>query len=188
MEDFTTTVSVPNVLALTLPHVVTVNEFAKQKHKHDNTKNSVNFILILVFLWTHVWTPIGSWSITKCRKCRTIGLYTWRIEKKNKAAYQCNVKQKKIMITYNFEKFIVSMINAFIITLEKLTWEWLSGVNKKWVVFYGWFIIFVQFSGKLKCKQASRPESGSWMYIVQGYIFKLLWFSMIITTSSLSDL
>lgn len=49
MDDPTTTVSEPSVRALTLPQVVTVKELARQKHKHDNTKNNVNFILLSIY-------------------------------------------------------------------------------------------------------------------------------------------
>lgn len=48
MDDFTTTFLVPNVRALILPQLVTVNELARQMHKHDNTTNTANFILILL--------------------------------------------------------------------------------------------------------------------------------------------
>lgn len=43
-DDFTTTFSLPNERASTLPHCVSLREWTKQMHKHNNTTNIAIFI------------------------------------------------------------------------------------------------------------------------------------------------
>lgn len=62
----------------------------------------------------------------------------------HRVSYQYVLKQKKISTMCNFEKFIVSMINAFIITLEKYT-RLIEPCEKNESLFYGWFIDFNDF-------------------------------------------